>query len=83
MEGQEQQAPLKNQTNVLSCFDQLGEHTIWKEAKCPYTLATFSVLPTQGYNLCDFLFALKQLADQVVDVGDFEFCIGRVELLIV
>ena len=32
MERQEQQAHHKNQTDVLSCFDHLGEHTSWKEA---------------------------------------------------
>ena len=32
MEGQEQQARLKTQTDVLSCFDCLGEHINWKEA---------------------------------------------------
>ena len=33
MEGQEQQAHLKNKTDVLSCFDLLREHTHWNKAR--------------------------------------------------
>ena len=47
------------------------------------TLATFSAISTKGNNFCDFLFALKQLADQVVDAGEFKSPIGRVQLMIV
>ena len=47
------------------------------------TLATFSAIFTKGNNFCDFLFALKQLAGQVVDAGEFESPIGRVHLMIV
>ena len=64
MEGQEQQVRLKNQTDLLSCFDRLGEHTIWIEA-VGTLLAAFSVISTKGNNFCDFLFALKQLAGQL------------------
>ena len=48
----------------------------------PYTLATFSVISTKGNNY-DILFALKQLAGQVVDASEFESPVGRVQLMIV
>ena len=45
------------------------------------TLAIFSAISTEGNNFCDFLFALKQLAGQVVDASEFESPIGRVHLM--
>ena len=47
------------------------------------TLATFSVISTNGNNFCDFLFALKQLAGQVIDASEFESPVVRVQLMIV
>ena len=82
LEGQEQQAHLKNQTDVLSCFDHLGEQPIGMKLRGLNTLATFSAISTKGNNFCDFLFALKQLASQVVDASEFESHIGRVQLMI-
>ena len=79
MEGLEQQAHLKNQTDVPSCFDRLGEHTNWNEVTGTVH-ATFSAISTKGNN---FLFALKQLAGQVVNANEFESLIGRVQLMIV
>ena len=46
-------------------------------------LATFSAISTKGNNFCDFLFALKQWAIQIVDASEFESHIGRVQLMIV
>ena len=54
-----------------------------KKLRGPYMLATFSVISTKGNNFCDFLFALKQLAGQVVDASEFESPTGRVQLMIV
>ena len=81
MEDQEQQAPLKNQTDVCPVLTALENTLFGKKQWGPYTLATFSVI--KGNNFCDFLFALKQLAGQVVDASEFESPIGRVELIIV
>ena len=46
-------------------------------------LATFSAISTKGNNFCDFLFALKQWAIQIVDASEFESHIGRVQLMII
>ena len=83
MEGQEQQAPLKNQTDVLSCFDHPREHTYWNESSRTEHTCYISAISTKGNNFCDFLFALNQLAGQVVDASEFESPIGRVQLMIV
>ena len=47
------------------------------------TLATFSAISAKGNYFCDFLFALKTTGSQVVDAGEFESPIGRVQLMIV